>query len=191
MILLEQGQYFSGDGPRIYMLGNPIIWWGNLLFMAVYLVLFFVFPARNLRGIVSSAKQQGIRKFARYMRTFKWTNLPVFLLHAHSFTETHIARLRMAPNRLVDPLRAILGNGPNSLLSPLLPSFTIRQHAIRLNSPNQWQSILYLNMTTHLTPYRSHYRLFNGDVERFAVKTLGKNLLLDVCHFYSGHDLQV
>lgn len=33
-----KGQWFSaGDEMRIYLLGNPLIWWGNLVLLAVYL----------------------------------------------------------------------------------------------------------------------------------------------------------
>ena len=35
-----RGQFFSGNDHRVYLLGNPIVWWGNLLFLAAFLVLF-------------------------------------------------------------------------------------------------------------------------------------------------------
>lgn len=31
-----QGQFFSGNNYKIYLLGNPVIWWGNIVFMLVY-----------------------------------------------------------------------------------------------------------------------------------------------------------
>ena len=35
-----QGQWFSAiDGYKVYLLGNPIIWWGNLVLMGVYLLV--------------------------------------------------------------------------------------------------------------------------------------------------------
>jgi dolichyl-phosphate-mannose-protein mannosyltransferase len=43
---------------RIYLLGNPIIWWGNLLLMGLYLVLFAVVEIRDKRGVVLSPEQQ-------------------------------------------------------------------------------------------------------------------------------------
>ena len=57
---LWQGQFFSaGEGVRIYLLGNPIIWWSNLVFMAFYLTLFVVKSIRDRRGIISSPRQLG------------------------------------------------------------------------------------------------------------------------------------
>lgn len=53
-----RGQFFSaGEGVRIYLLGNPVIWWSNLLLMAIYLVLFAVIAIRNTRGIEASPRQ--------------------------------------------------------------------------------------------------------------------------------------
>lgn len=36
-----QGQYFSGSSYRIYLLGNPIIWWSNLVFLGLFLIVYF------------------------------------------------------------------------------------------------------------------------------------------------------
>jgi dolichyl-phosphate-mannose-protein mannosyltransferase len=52
-----QGQFFSGNDVRIYLLGNPIIWWGNLLLMGLYLVLFAVVEIREKRGVILSPEQ--------------------------------------------------------------------------------------------------------------------------------------
>ena len=46
-----QGQFFSGADQRIYLLGNPIIWWGNLGFLAAFLVLYLVQSIKEQRGI--------------------------------------------------------------------------------------------------------------------------------------------
>lgn len=35
-----QGQFFSGSSYRIYLLGNPVIWWSNLVFLALFVVVF-------------------------------------------------------------------------------------------------------------------------------------------------------
>ncbi|ALC48451.1 tw [Drosophila busckii] len=35
-----RGQFFSGSSYRIYLLGNPIIWWSNLVFLALFVVVF-------------------------------------------------------------------------------------------------------------------------------------------------------
>uniref|UniRef100_A0A0A1WHV6 Protein O-mannosyl-transferase 2 n=1 Tax=Zeugodacus cucurbitae TaxID=28588 RepID=A0A0A1WHV6_ZEUCU len=34
-----RGQYFSGSSYRIYLLGNPIIWWSNLVFLILFLLV--------------------------------------------------------------------------------------------------------------------------------------------------------
>lgn len=34
-----RGQFFSGSEYKIYLLGNPIIWWSNVLFLVFYLFL--------------------------------------------------------------------------------------------------------------------------------------------------------
>lgn len=54
----SQGQFFSaGEGVRIYLLGNPIIWWGNLVFMGLYLFLYLVSAIREKRGSPASPQQ--------------------------------------------------------------------------------------------------------------------------------------
>lgn len=45
-----QGQFFSGNNYRIYLLGNPIIWWGNLMFLAFFLLTYFYMAVRHQRG---------------------------------------------------------------------------------------------------------------------------------------------
>ncbi|XP_049547589.1 protein O-mannosyl-transferase 2 [Anopheles darlingi] len=37
-----RGQFFSGSDHRVYLLGNPIIWWSNLVFLALFLIIFGV-----------------------------------------------------------------------------------------------------------------------------------------------------
>jgi len=69
-----QGQWFSiGDpdnrepGPhkdneiRIYMMGNPVIWWANLGFIALYLVIYVWNFVTQSRGVLQSA-QERVRK---------------------------------------------------------------------------------------------------------------------------------
>lgn len=34
---LSQGQHFSGGTPKIYLLGNPLVFWGNLGALGLYL----------------------------------------------------------------------------------------------------------------------------------------------------------
>jgi dolichyl-phosphate-mannose-protein mannosyltransferase len=45
-----QGQFFSGNNQRIYLLGNPIIWWGNLIFLALFLLTFMWTAIKTQRG---------------------------------------------------------------------------------------------------------------------------------------------
>ncbi|XP_055300982.1 protein O-mannosyl-transferase 2 [Sitodiplosis mosellana] len=45
-----RGQFFSGSAYRIYLLGNPIIWWSNLVFLAIFLLVFFVSAVKKQRG---------------------------------------------------------------------------------------------------------------------------------------------
>jgi len=47
-----RGQFFSGADQRIYLLGNPIIWWGNLGFLALFLMLYLVQSVKEQRGII-------------------------------------------------------------------------------------------------------------------------------------------
>lgn len=35
-MLILQGQFFSGNNYKIYLLGNPVIWWGNIVVMVLY-----------------------------------------------------------------------------------------------------------------------------------------------------------
>ena len=45
-----QGQYFSGGNIRIYLLGNPIVWWSNLVFLAIFLFTYFMAAIKKQRG---------------------------------------------------------------------------------------------------------------------------------------------
>ncbi|XP_057315951.1 protein O-mannosyl-transferase 2-like isoform X2 [Hydractinia symbiolongicarpus] len=45
-----RGQVFSGNDYRIYLLGNPILWWLVLATFGVYVVFFFVHSVREKRG---------------------------------------------------------------------------------------------------------------------------------------------
>uniref|UniRef100_A0A182S6D5 Protein O-mannosyl-transferase C-terminal four TM domain-containing protein n=1 Tax=Anopheles maculatus TaxID=74869 RepID=A0A182S6D5_9DIPT len=44
------GQFFSGSEHRVYLLGNPIIWWSNLVFLALFLIIFGVEIIRYQRN---------------------------------------------------------------------------------------------------------------------------------------------
>ncbi|XP_063231112.1 protein O-mannosyl-transferase 2 [Bacillus rossius redtenbacheri] len=45
-----RGQFFSGNSYRIYLLGNPVIWWGNLVFLLLYLGVQLCHAVRRRRG---------------------------------------------------------------------------------------------------------------------------------------------
>lgn len=55
-----QGQFFSGSAYRIYLLGNPIIWWGNLVFLFVFILVFGVNCVRQQRGYLGSFSGRSI-----------------------------------------------------------------------------------------------------------------------------------
>ncbi|XP_055371779.1 protein O-mannosyl-transferase 2 isoform X2 [Condylostylus longicornis] len=44
-----RGQFFSGPPYRIYLLGNPIIWWSNLMFLLLFLIVFFITAIKERR----------------------------------------------------------------------------------------------------------------------------------------------
>ncbi|KAG6460845.1 hypothetical protein O3G_MSEX012249, partial [Manduca sexta] len=45
-----RGQFFSGSGHRIYLLGNPIVWWGNLVFLGIFFVVYVINSIREKRA---------------------------------------------------------------------------------------------------------------------------------------------
>nr|XP_049704697.1 protein O-mannosyl-transferase 2 [Helicoverpa armigera] len=45
-----RGQFFSGSSHRIYLLGNPVVWWGNLVFLAIFFVIYVVNSVREKRA---------------------------------------------------------------------------------------------------------------------------------------------
>lgn len=45
-----RGQFFSGNNYKIYLLGNPIIWWMNLALLVIYCFLAMVILVRQRRG---------------------------------------------------------------------------------------------------------------------------------------------
>uniref|UniRef100_A0A6P7H1P1 Protein O-mannosyl-transferase 2 n=1 Tax=Diabrotica virgifera virgifera TaxID=50390 RepID=A0A6P7H1P1_DIAVI len=50
-----RGQFFSGTQYRIYLLGNPVIWWGNLVFIAVFVIAFGLNAIKLERGYIKSS----------------------------------------------------------------------------------------------------------------------------------------
>ncbi|XP_015113145.1 protein O-mannosyl-transferase 2 [Diachasma alloeum] len=45
-----RGQFFSGSDHRIYLLGNPVIWWGNIVFLFLFIVIYVWTSVREQRG---------------------------------------------------------------------------------------------------------------------------------------------
>ncbi|KAL9894158.1 protein O-mannosyl-transferase 2 [Glossina fuscipes fuscipes] len=45
-----RGQFFSGSVHRIYLLGNPIIWWSNLIFLFLFLIVFLMNAIKQRRA---------------------------------------------------------------------------------------------------------------------------------------------
>ncbi|KAL0269518.1 UNVERIFIED_CONTAM: hypothetical protein PYX00_007222 [Menopon gallinae] len=56
-----RGQFFSGNSYRIYLLGNPVIWWGNLVFLPLALLLMLYDSVREKRSGVDKSGS-GYRK---------------------------------------------------------------------------------------------------------------------------------
>ncbi|CAF4798048.1 unnamed protein product [Pieris macdunnoughi] len=46
-----RGQYFSGSSHRIYLLGNPVIWWANLAFLVVFFIIYIVNSIKEKRAM--------------------------------------------------------------------------------------------------------------------------------------------
>lgn len=57
--LFLKGQFFSGNSHRIYLLGNPVVWWGNLVFLGTFLIIFAYNSIREQRGYQDSPSVKG------------------------------------------------------------------------------------------------------------------------------------
>ncbi|XP_055586526.1 protein O-mannosyl-transferase 2 [Uranotaenia lowii] len=66
-----KGQFFSGSEHRVYLLGNPVIWWSNLVFLALFVLVFSVEVVRNQRN--SGAETTGLAGTGN--DDFKWRSL--------------------------------------------------------------------------------------------------------------------
>lgn len=67
--LTKQGQFFSGSAYRIYLLGNPIIWWSNLVFLAVFVLVFLVSAVKQQRGYKNNLENNGNITIKKGIRT--------------------------------------------------------------------------------------------------------------------------
>ncbi|XP_011504680.1 PREDICTED: protein O-mannosyl-transferase 2 [Ceratosolen solmsi marchali] len=45
-----RGQFFSGNSQRIYLLGNPVIWWGNIVFLFIFVLVYINAAVCEKRG---------------------------------------------------------------------------------------------------------------------------------------------
>ncbi|XP_034489564.1 protein O-mannosyl-transferase 2 [Drosophila innubila] len=57
-----RGQFFSGSSYRIYLLGNPIIWWSNLIFLLLFVSVFLCNAIVQQRRAGQAALNQTIRR---------------------------------------------------------------------------------------------------------------------------------
>ncbi|RWS06523.1 Protein O-mannosyl-transferase 2-like protein, partial [Dinothrombium tinctorium] len=65
-----RGQFFSGNQYKIYLLGNPIIWWGNLALLFVYLLIQVIIAIRQQRGCKHSARIENANR--RFSSASSW-----------------------------------------------------------------------------------------------------------------------
>eukprot|EP00092_Neocalanus_flemingeri_P019544 GFUD01021174.1.p1 GENE.GFUD01021174.1~~GFUD01021174.1.p1 ORF type:complete len:722 (+),score=149.03 GFUD01021174.1:268-2433(+) len=51
-----RGQWFSAgdDKTRIYLLGNPVIWWANIVFLIIFLIIYSYSSLKSQRGVLES-----------------------------------------------------------------------------------------------------------------------------------------
>merc|ERR1712129_182973 len=51
-----RGQWFSAgdDKTRIFLLGNPVIWWANIIFLIIFLVIYSYSSFKSQRGVSES-----------------------------------------------------------------------------------------------------------------------------------------
>ncbi|XP_045481761.1 protein O-mannosyl-transferase 2 [Harmonia axyridis] len=53
-----RGQFFSGSTYRIYLLGNPVIWWSNLIFLLIFVMIFIANAIKTQRGYIEQFKEE-------------------------------------------------------------------------------------------------------------------------------------
>ncbi|XP_014228926.1 protein O-mannosyl-transferase 2 [Trichogramma pretiosum] len=46
-----RGQFFSGNNIKIYLLGNPVIWWSNIGFLLIFAIVYLNACIREQRGL--------------------------------------------------------------------------------------------------------------------------------------------
>ncbi|XP_066596933.1 protein O-mannosyl-transferase 2 isoform X3 [Prorops nasuta] len=83
-----RGQFFSGNNERIYLLGNPIIWWGNIVFLAIFIFIYIHACVREKRGCTESPIV--LKQREKIMHAGKWLFVGWFLHYAPFWTMTRI-----------------------------------------------------------------------------------------------------
>ncbi|XP_059485234.1 protein O-mannosyl-transferase 2 [Neocloeon triangulifer] len=53
-----KGQFFSGNQYRIYLLGNPVIWWGNLVVLATFCILYLWQLLKSQRSLETTSHEE-------------------------------------------------------------------------------------------------------------------------------------
>ncbi|KAH9628283.1 hypothetical protein HF086_017358 [Spodoptera exigua] len=53
-----RGQFFSGSSHRIYLLGNPVVWWGNLLFLVAFFIIYVINAIKEKRAEAFDGKSR-------------------------------------------------------------------------------------------------------------------------------------
>ncbi|KAF7391066.1 hypothetical protein HZH66_009546 [Vespula vulgaris] len=65
-----RGQFFSGNNQRVYLLGNPVIWWGNIIFLIMFVLLYVYACIREQRGCIEDPLTLEQRE--KIMEAGKW-----------------------------------------------------------------------------------------------------------------------
>ncbi|XP_066129270.1 protein O-mannosyl-transferase 2 isoform X3 [Saccopteryx bilineata] len=129
-----QGLRFSGVNDtdfRVYLLGNPVVWWLNLLSLALYLLSGSIVAVAVQRGARLPTEVEVKENGARAQDLCPSLPADWGLLPGPRTVPGAAARRRSAAAWLGAPLLPVLPDGPGPLLPPLLPSHALLQHADR------------------------------------------------------------
>ncbi|KYN26969.1 Protein O-mannosyl-transferase 2 [Trachymyrmex cornetzi] len=83
-----RGQFFSGNNQRIYLLGNPIIWWGNIVFLVIFIVFYVHASVREQRGCIDDAIM--LKQRSKITHAGKWLFLGWILHYAPFWAMTRV-----------------------------------------------------------------------------------------------------
>ncbi|XP_018402294.1 PREDICTED: protein O-mannosyl-transferase 2 [Cyphomyrmex costatus] len=83
-----RGQFFSGNNQRIYLLGNPIIWWGNIVFLVIFIVLYVHASVQEQRGCIDGAIM--LKQWSKITHAGKWLFLGWILHYAPFWAMTRV-----------------------------------------------------------------------------------------------------